>query len=131
MLQLDSLYNYLIYLLTIFALLGVFSAIYLWVTPFDEMALIRQGRAAAALSFGGAMLGFTLTLAAAAMYHAAYLPFLAWSGTAMVVQLLAYVVLSRVIPDLNQSLENNNVAMGAFVGTVALVVGIANAACLS
>ncbi|SMC26462.1 putative membrane protein [Andreprevotia lacus DSM 23236] len=129
--MLQQLYAYLIYLMTIFALLAVFAVVYCKVTPIDELGLIRQGKVAAALSFGGALLGFTLTLAATAIYHASYLPFLAWAGGAMVVQLLAYLVLSHVIRGMNEALEQNNVAMGALIGTVALVVGIANAACLS
>ncbi|KAF0814730.1 hypothetical protein IGB42_00785 [Andreprevotia sp. IGB-42] len=126
-----QLYNYLIYLLTIFALLAVFAVVYCKVTPFDEIKLIREGKISAALSLGGALLGFTLTLAASAIYHADYLWFLAWAAGAMAVQLLTYVILSRVLPNMNQALEENNVAMGSLMGTVSLVVGVANAACLS
>ena len=36
----------------------MFAAVYLKVTPFDELALIRDGNAAATLSFGGALIGF-------------------------------------------------------------------------
>ena len=50
---------------------------------------------------------------------------------AMVVQLLVYGMLSRLMPDLRQELENNNIAAGALLGGVSLAFGIINAACLS
>ncbi|MBM3117456.1 DUF350 domain-containing protein [Jeongeupia naejangsanensis] len=125
------LYSYLIYLLSGLALVALFAAIYVRVTPFAEIALIRQGCLAAALSFGGALLGFSLTVAASAVIHASYPMFLLWAAMAALVQLVAYIALSRLLPNMNQALIENNVAMGALMGTVSLVVGILNAACLS
>ena len=127
----QAIYGYLIHLLSGIALLGVFVAIYTKITPFDEVALIRQGTTAAALSFVGAMLGFSLTLAASILINDTYLMFLFWAACAGVVQLLAYALLSRVIPQMNEALSQNNVAMGALMGGVSVVVGMINAACLS
>ena len=44
---------------------AVFLALYMRVTPHDEAKLIGAGNAAAAISLGGAMLGFTLPVASA------------------------------------------------------------------
>ncbi|MDX1656950.1 MAG: DUF350 domain-containing protein [Candidatus Competibacteraceae bacterium] len=49
---------FLVYLLVAFALLWLFKAAYLRVTPYPEIELIRQGNTAAAVSLGGSMLGF-------------------------------------------------------------------------
>ena len=49
--------NYLLYLLTATALIMAFFVIYTYITPIDEILLIRQGNNAAALSFGGALIG--------------------------------------------------------------------------
>ncbi|WP_432723546.1 DUF350 domain-containing protein [Jeongeupia wiesaeckerbachi] len=125
------LYSYLIYLLSGLALVALFAAVYTRVTPFAEIALIRQGCLAAALSFGGALLGFSFTVAASAVIHASYPMFLLWAATAALVQLVAYSVLSRLLPQMNQALIENNVAMGALMGSVSLTVGVINAACLS
>ncbi|AVK72173.1 DUF350 domain-containing protein [Cupriavidus necator] len=53
---------YLIYIVTSFAMLGLFMLVYTQVTPHREFQLIREGNVAAALSLGGAVLGFSLTL---------------------------------------------------------------------
>ena len=47
------------------ALLAAYCAIYVQLTPHPEFALIRQNNAAAALAFGGSLLGFCLPLHAA------------------------------------------------------------------
>ncbi len=125
------LLSYVTYLVCGLVLLMIFSSIYMWVTPYNEMALIRAGHGAAALSFAGAMVGFALTLAACAVYHASLISFVGWAFAAMVVQVLGYFVLSRLIPNLREHMLNNNIAVGGFVGAVALAIGILNAGCLS
>lgn len=123
--------NYLIHLLTGFGLVGVFVLIYLWLTPFAEIALIRKGCVAPALSFGGTLIGFSLTVASGILHLPDYLGFLAWSGVAMAIQLLAFLVLEKALPEMKQAIESNNVAMGALIGSISLSIGLINGACLS
>lgn len=125
------IYNYIIYLLASLAMISVFSLIYTKVTPYDELKMIREGQSAAAFSFLGALIGFSLTLASSIMHNDSLVAFAGWAGAAMAVQLLVYGVLSRLMPELHQELENNNVAVGALLGGVSLTFGIINAACLS
>ena len=47
------------------ALLAIFAAIYVRVTPYNEIALIREGNMAASISLSGALIGFVLPLASA------------------------------------------------------------------
>jgi len=44
-------------------LLAVFLALYIFITPYSELALIRAGNEAAAVSLGGAVIGFALPIA--------------------------------------------------------------------
>lgn len=124
-------YAYLLHLLTGCVLLGVFFAIYTWITPFDEIALIREGNMAAALSLAGAMIGFVMTLGSAVQHSDSYYTFLIWGGGAMVVQSIGYAVITRMLPQMNGAIEHNNSAMGALMGTASLTLGILNAACLA
>jgi putative membrane protein len=124
-------YSYVLFLLTGLVLLALFSAVYTKVTPFQEMDLIRQGNTAAAASLAGAWIGFCLTLASGIWHHSSYLPFLAWAGGAMAVQIVTYIVIARTLPKMQQAIEANNVAMGLLMGSMSLAVGIINAACLS
>ncbi len=129
--MLPQVYNYLVFLLGGVAATVVFVWIYIHFTPYREIELIRKGHTAAALSLGGATVGFSLTVASSALHNTSITMFGVWGLTALIVQLLAYLVVCRLVPDLREALERNNVAVGAFLGTVAIVFGIINAACLS
>lgn len=123
--------NYVIYLMSGVLLLGVFFIVYTRTTPIDELAQVQAGNPAAALSLGGALIGFSLTVASGILHNSAILPFLAWSAGAMLVQLGVYAVFARLLPGAKQQIEAGNIAMGGLLGTIALVVGVINAACLS
>ncbi|AYZ62668.1 DUF350 domain-containing protein [Burkholderia multivorans] len=127
----NSAFSYAVHLLSAFVLLLAFAAVYLKVTPFDELALIRDGNVAATLSFGGALVGFCLTLASSIAHNSTLGAVVLWAIGAMLVQLLTYVVLTRMMPGMNHAIEDRNAAMGGLMGTASLVVGIINAACLT
>ncbi|SNS21476.1 putative membrane protein [Noviherbaspirillum humi] len=123
--------NYIVYLLLSGLLLVLFFAVYTRVTPFDEIQLIREGNVAAALSFGGALLGFSLTIASCILHTSAIPGFIAWSIAALLVQLMTYIVAARMLSMSKDHIESNNVAFGAMLGVTSLAVGAINAACIS
>lgn len=126
-----AILNYLIHLILAAALLIAFFIIYTRVTPYNEVLLIRQGNHAAALSLGGALLGFSATIASSLMHTADYQQFFAWAFGAMVVQLLAYVVTTRLLRMSKDQIESNNSAFGGLLGAISLSIGAINAACIS
>ena len=123
--------NYLIHLILAAALLIAFFIIYTRVTPYNEVLLIRQGNHAAALSLGGALLGFSATIASSLMHTADYQQFFAWAFGAMVVQLLVYLVTTRLLRMSKDQIESNNSAFGGLLGAISLSIGAINAACIS
>lgn len=129
--MLTAIINYALHLIASAILLGVFLFIYTKATPFDELALIRAGRGGAALSLGGALIGFSLTLGSAIVHNASLFEVLLWAIGAMIVQIIVFTVASRLMASIRTDIEGGNVAMGGFLGTVSLVAGIVNAACLS
>jgi len=129
--SLPAVANYLIYLALSGVLLTVFFIIYTWVTPFDEVLLIRQGNAAAAFSLGGAILGFSLAVVSSILHTTGYAQFAAWAAAALLVQLLAYLVTTRCMAMSKEHIESGNVAFGGLLGTISLAVGAINAACIS
>ncbi|HSG50613.1 MAG TPA: DUF350 domain-containing protein, partial [Rheinheimera sp.] len=64
-------------------LLLVFVRIYTWVTPHDEFALIRANNVAAAVAFGGAIIGFAWPLASAVTHSLSLLDCAIWGGVAL------------------------------------------------
>lgn len=129
-----SLSQYLLYLqymgISILMLL-IFGAAYHRITPAQELRLIKNGNLACALSLGGAMVGFCLPLASS-IAHSVNLPdFVLWGLGAAVWQILVYFAATRLLPDANRELEDNNVAVGALFGSISIAIGLLNAACLS
>ncbi|MGZ3158216.1 MAG: DUF350 domain-containing protein [Burkholderiaceae bacterium] len=123
--------NYAIHLLLASALLIIFFRVYTYMTPIDEVLLIRQGNNAAMLSLGGALIGFSLTIASSLLHTADYREFLAWAAGAMVVQVLAYAVTSKLLHISKEHIESGNTAFGGLMGAISLSIGAINAACLS
>jgi len=113
------------------AMLGVFTAIYTTVTRYNEFALLRAGNIAALLSFGGALVGFSLTVCVSIAVHASFVMFVVWAFAAMAVQILVYVVVSYGIRGMNEAIEENNIAMGGLLGAISLSAGVVNAGCLT
>jgi putative membrane protein len=127
----NAILNYLVHLALAALLLVVFFKAYTWMTPYDEVKLIRQGNHAAALSLGGAMLGFSMTIASSILHTNNWQQFLGWAVGAMVVQALGYAVTTRCLKMSQDQIEADNSAFGGLLGTISLSIGGINAACIS
>ena len=126
-----AILNYLIHLLLAAVLLAVFFKAYTSWTPFDEVLLIRQGNMAAALSLGGALIGFSITIGSALVHTADYREFVMWAAGAMVVQMLAYAVTTHLLNMAKDQIEGNNAAFGGLLGAISISIGVINGACIS
>ena len=126
----NSLPAFASYFLTAVVLLGVFAVLYELVTPYNELALIREGNAAAAITLGGAIAGLALPIAVpVAVSHNLY-AMIGWAVVAGLVQLLVYVVARLALPSLNQAIPQGKIASGIFLASLSLGVGILNAGCI-
>ena len=110
---------------------GLFLAIYTALTPHRELALIRAGNAAAALSLGGAVVGFTLPLASTIAHSVSFIDFAVWAVIALVVQIAVYLMASLALGGLSRRIADGNVAAGTTLALASLAIGILNAACLT
>lgn len=128
---LATLPNFLAYLGTAIALLAVFVTIYLHVTPYDELALIRSNNTAAAVSFSGAVLGFAMPIANVIAHSDTLLDLAFWGAVAGVVQLLAWGAARIALPQLQEDIAAGRVAPATFVAALSMTVGLLNAACMT
>lgn len=116
---------------TAVVLMAVFLTLYVLVTPYNEMALIRDGNNAAAVSLGGVVIGFALPIAVSvAVSHNLY-AMIGWGVVAGGIQLLAYVLARLLLPRLNQAIPQGHVAPGIFLASLSIGVGILNAGCIA
>ena len=123
--------DFLVYLGVSLVLLAVFVAIYIRVTPYREMVLIREGNMAASFSLSGALLGFIVPLASAVTHSVNLVDMVIWGVIAMLVQIAAFVAVKLLIPSITRDIPEGKAAQGFFLGSISLGVGLLNAACMS
>lgn len=112
--------------------LAVFKRLYQMSTPYDEARLIREGNTAAAVALGGAIIGFALPLASALTQTADPVEFAAWGVLAGVIQIVASLLVRRVIVrDMVERIEANNLASALYLGATSVGVGLLNAASMT
>ena len=122
---------FLLYFATSLALLALFLLVYIWITPYRELTLIREGNAAAAASLSGTIIGFVIPLAHAVALSVNLADMALWGLIALVVQLLVFFVMTRLIPGIARDIPAGKVAPGVLLGTLSLGTGILNAACMT
>lgn len=108
-----------------------YMLIYLKLTPYDELKLIKDGNAAAALSLSGSVLGFTLPLAAAIIHSVHPWDMMLWGAIAAAVQLLVYVAVRFTFLNVSRRIPEGQVAAGIVLGAISVSAGILNAACMT
>ena len=120
-----------LYFVSSLALLALFIAIYIAITPYRELVLIREGNVAAAASLSGTVLGFAIPLAQAVAQSGSLVDMALWGSIALVAQLVVFFAMTRVIPGIARDIPEGRVAQGVFLGAVSLATGILNAACMT
>lgn len=112
-------------------LVVLFCLVYVRLTPHAEFALIKENKPAAALAFGGAIIGFALPLHAAISHAVSLVDCVLWGVVALIVQLFAFFAVRIVIPDLPGRIARDERAAGIFSGAIAIAVGLLNSASMS
>lgn len=128
---LATLPNFLAYLATAIVLLVAFVAIYLYVTPYAEVTLIRANNTAAAISLSGAVLGFALPIANVIAHSDTLFDLAVWGVVAGIVQLLAWGLARVALPQLAEDIGAGRAAPAMFVAALSLTIGLLNAACMT
>ena len=113
------------------ALTFVFAVVYIRITGHPEIKLIREGNAAAALAFGGALVGFALPLSKAIAQASTVPDCVLWGALALVVQLFAYAGVRLILPNVSDRIGRNELAAGILAASIAIVAGQLNAASMT
>ncbi|GGC74954.1 DUF350 domain-containing protein [Chelatococcus reniformis] len=128
---LSGLPAFLIYFVAASALVVIFAAAYVQVTAHHELALIRQGNLAAVLAFLGALVGFVLPLTTAMRFSVNMVDFVVWGVIAAIVQIAAYFVARLLMPGVVDRITAADIVGGAWLGGMAVVFGMVNAASMT
>ena len=125
--------DFLIYFAVALLLFVAFTFVYVKVTPYNEIALIREGNTAAATSLSGAMLGFALPLASTVANAVNLIDLVLFAVLATVVQLIVFVFARMLMPGLTDAIAKGgagSLSQAIFLAAVSVAVGLLNAAAL-
>jgi putative membrane protein len=128
----DGAINFAIAFLAAGGFALIFKAIYRWITPHDEGALIRAGNSAAAVALGGALLGYIIPLASALSQTHSVPEFVAWALLAGVIQIATFWLVRRIaLPDVSERIARGEMSTALYLLSISLAVGVLNAACMT
>lgn len=128
---LNELPWFLAYMATAVALTLFYVVVYMWVTPHDEIKLIRKNNMAASLAFAGSLVGFCLPLASAIAQSGALVDVAVWGVIALLVQIIIFYLVCLPIPKISERIENGEMASGLWLGATSLTGGLLNAASMT
>lgn len=112
-------------------LLFLFARIYSWVTPHDEVGLIKANNPAAAVAFGGALLGFALPMSSAITHSISLADCAIWGAIALVIQILTFMVVRLTIRQLPDRITRGEIAAGVFSACCSIAAGLINSASMT
>ncbi|MCF6340886.1 MAG: DUF350 domain-containing protein [Sulfurimonas sp.] len=130
----DSFLSFGLFFFIAVAVVVVFLYLYALVTPYDDYKLIfEENNTAAAIGFGGAILGLSLPLYSAAAGSDAFLDFTIWAIVAMVIQLILAFVLTRKMSkfSFSKKISEGVLSVGVLMAFLSISIGVINAGSMS
>ena len=109
-------------------MLGAGLFIYIRITPFDEISLIKNKNNAAAITLGGAIVGFAIPLAASLKTSLNLWDIIIWGVVTLILMLISYRVIDALIRDLARRVEANEIGPAILLAAIKLAVGLIAAA---
>ena len=111
-----------------FLMLGAGLLIYVRITPFDEISLIKNKNNAAAITLGGAIVGFAIPLAASLKTSLNLWDIVIWGVVTLILMLISYRVIDFLVSDLARRVEANEIGPAILLAAIKLAVGLIAAA---
>lgn len=122
---------FLVHSATSMVLLALGIAIYMRFTRHDEIALIRAGNVAAALSLGGAIVGLALPIAFSLAASVSLWDLVIWGIVAFVLQIVAFRIVDLVLKDISRRIEEGEMGAAVILVSFKLATAFINAAAIA
>jgi putative membrane protein len=107
------------------------AAIYILLTPHKEIALIRDGNTAAAVSLGGVLVGLAIPLSVSLKASTNLIEIGLWGAATVVVQLLIFRLVDLVLRGLPQRIQDGEMSAAAILVGAKLATAIILGAAVS
>ena len=99
--------TFLIWTGTAGGMLVLAATIYILLTPWKELALVKGGNATAGLALAGALVGLAIPLASCLASSVSLLDLILWGVVALILQLIAYRLTDLLLRDLPKRIQND------------------------
>jgi putative membrane protein len=113
------------------AILIAGATLYVLLTPHREIALIREGNVAAALSLAGVLLGLAIPLSVSLSASTSVVEVGLWGAAMVVVQLLVFRLVDMLLRGLPQRIQEGEISAAALLVGAKLATAIILAASVS
>lgn len=113
------------------AMLVVGVLIYMWMTPYEDVKLVREGNTAAGIALGGVILGLGIPLASTLAHSVNVWDILMWGIVILIVQMAVFKVIDLVLKDLPKRIEAGEVGAAVVLTMSKLAVGAINAGAIT
>ncbi len=126
--------GFLSFFFTALALVIVFLYLYAVVTPYDDYKLIfEDNNIAAALGFGGAIIGVSIPLYSALVHSVSYVDFAIWGGIAILIQLIFAFIVTRLGGkySFKTKISDGVISVGILMAFLSISIGLLNAGSMS
>lgn len=104
------------------------AALYVLMTPHKEIALIREGNAAAAVSLGGVLIGLAIPLSASLHTSTSVIEIGVWGASTVILQLLIFRLTDLLLHGLPQRIQEGEVAAASLLVGAKLAIALIIAA---
>ncbi|MGG3527588.1 DUF350 domain-containing protein [Bacillus pseudomycoides] len=125
--------NFLLYLAISIGLLCIGLFLMEVTTKVKEFSLMAKGNKAASYALGGRLLGLAIVLYSTAANSISLLDMVLWGAIGILAQIIAFYLAEWLTPrfNINQSIEEDNQAVGLFLMFLSISIGIVIAGCLT
>ncbi len=121
----------LLHVLVTLVILAAGAAVYTLITPHKEVALVRDGNTAAAVSLGGVLVGLALPLAASLAASVSLPEIALWGATTVCVQLAVFRLADLALRDLSSRIARGEMAAAALLVGAKIATAVVLAAAVS
>ena len=132
--EIELYIGFISFFLTALVLVVVFLYLYALVTPYDDYKLIfEDNNIAAALGFGGAIIGVSIPLYSALVNSVSYTDFVIWGVIAILIQLIFAFIVTRITGkySLESKISQGVVPVGILMAFLSICIGLLNAGSMS
>ena len=132
--ELELFIGFISFFFTAVLLVIIFLYLYAIVTPYDDYKLIfEDNNIAAALGFGGAIIGVSIPLYSALVHSISYFDFAIWGAVAIIIQLIFAFIVTRLEGkySFKTKISDGVISVGILMAFLSICIGLLNAGSMS